>query len=46
MSPIKKILKYFFHHSFSGEMVDRVHQRLAGAGRRTGKGRGFTGDLE
>ena len=32
MSPIKKILKYFFHHSFSGEMVDRVHQRLAEPG--------------
>ena len=32
MSPIKKILKYFFHHTFSGEMVDRVHQRLAEPG--------------
>lgn len=32
MSPIIKILRYFFHHSFSGEMVDRVHQRLAESG--------------
>lgn len=29
MGHIKKILNYFFHHQFSGEMVDRVHQRLA-----------------
>lgn len=32
MSLIKKILSYFFHHQLSGEMVDRVHQRLAQAG--------------
>lgn len=29
MGHIKKLLNYFFHHPFSGEMVDRVHQRLA-----------------
>ncbi|WP_297909718.1 FecR family protein [uncultured Parabacteroides sp.] len=32
MSSIKKIIRYFFHHQFSGEMVDRVHQRLAEPG--------------
>lgn len=29
MSHIRKILKYFFYHQFSDEMVDRIHQRLA-----------------
>lgn len=32
MDPIRKILNYFFHHHFSGEMVDRVHQRLVRPG--------------
>jgi len=29
MSKIKDILNYFFHHSFSDEMVSRVHARLS-----------------
>lgn len=28
MSNVRKIVNYFFHHRFSDEMVDRVHQRL------------------
>lgn len=28
MSYIKKIVDYFFHHDFSDEIVNRVHQRL------------------
>ncbi len=43
MSPIKDI-KILFHHSFSGEMVDRVHQRLAEPGDEREKR--FYGDLE
>ena len=32
MSSIKKILKYFFYHSFPESMVERVHRRLAETG--------------
>lgn len=28
MSNVRKIINYFFHHRFSAEIVDRVHQRL------------------
>ena len=28
MSDIQKIITYFFHHSFSKDMIDRVHRRM------------------
>ncbi|WP_455592052.1 FecR family protein [Bacteroides sp.] len=28
MSHIQKIIRYFFHHQFSDELVEKVHQRL------------------
>ena len=28
MSEIRKIITYFFHHSFSKEMINRVHRRM------------------
>ncbi len=45
MSPIKKILKYFPSFVLRGDGGSGT-STIGGAGRRTGKGRGFTGDLE
>ena len=32
MSYLRQIIDYFFHHTFSGELEKRVHQRLVQSG--------------